>query len=141
MEKRIEDGRALVDCTIETTSQRGDVIGIGGMAIVYRAEQLSLGREVALKRDLGGEQRARDVAVDEDRQAAGTARDAALRAQYRKLQESLIAPATAAEEHAAELAQGPEAAIGDDPLGVVEGETHGTDADAGDYLIQGDGEE
>ena len=25
-------------------------------------------------------------------------------------------------------------AIGDDPLGAVEGETHGTDADAGDYL-------
>ena len=34
----------------------------------------------------------------------------------------------------AELAQGPEAAIGDDPLAAVEGETHGTDADAGDYL-------
>lgn len=67
---------------------------------------------------------------------AATSRDAALRAQYRKLQESLIAPATAAEEHAAELKQGSEAAIGDDPLGVVEGETHGTDADAGDYLIE-----
>ena len=71
---------------------------------------------------------------------AASSRDAALRAQYRKLQEHLIAPATAAEEHAAELAQGPEAAIGDDPLAVMEGETHGTDADAGDYLIQ-DGEE
>jgi DNA-directed RNA polymerase subunit beta' len=67
---------------------------------------------------------------------AATSRDAALRAQYRKLQASLIAPATAAEEHAAELAQGPEAAIGDDPLAQVEGETHGTDADAGDYLIE-----
>ena len=31
--------------------------------------------------------------------------------------------------------KGPEAAIGDDPLAAVEGETHGTDADAGDYLI------
>ncbi|MEJ6011279.1 DNA-directed RNA polymerase subunit beta' [Novosphingobium aquae] len=69
---------------------------------------------------------------------AASSRDAALRAQYRKLQESLIAPHTAAEEHAAELAQGPEAAIGDDPLAAVEGETHGTDADAGDYLIKGD---
>ncbi|MFM6829913.1 MAG: DNA-directed RNA polymerase subunit beta', partial [Novosphingobium sp.] len=68
---------------------------------------------------------------------AANSRDAALRASYRKLQESLIAPATAAEEHAAELAQGPEAAIGDDPLAAVEGETHGTDADAGDYLIEG----
>jgi DNA-directed RNA polymerase subunit beta' len=65
---------------------------------------------------------------------AASSRDAALRAQYRKLQESLIAPATAAEEHAAELAQGPEAAMGDDPLAAVEGETHGTDADAGEYL-------
>ena len=69
---------------------------------------------------------------------AASSRDAALRAQYRKLQESLIAPETAAEEHAAELAQGPEAAIGNDPLAMVEGETHGTDADAGDYLIQPD---
>jgi DNA-directed RNA polymerase subunit beta' len=50
---------------------------------------------------------------------AATSRDVALRAQYKKLQESLIAPVTAAEEHAAELAQGPEAAIGDDPLGKV----------------------
>jgi DNA-directed RNA polymerase subunit beta' len=65
---------------------------------------------------------------------AASSRDAALRAQYRKLQESLIAPASAAEEHAAELAQGPEAAMGDDPLAAVEGETHGTDADAGEYL-------
>ena len=72
---------------------------------------------------------------------AASSRDAALRAQYRKLQESLIAPESAAEEHAAELAQGPEAAIGDDPLAAVEGETHGTDADAGDYLIKEDGAE
>jgi len=63
-----------------------------------------------------------------------SSRDAALRASYRKLQESLIAPDSAAEEHAAELAQGPEAAMGDDPLAAVEGETHGSDADAGDYL-------
>ena len=63
-----------------------------------------------------------------------SSRDAALRASYRKLQESLIAPATAAEEHAAELAQGPEAAIGDDVLASVAGETHGLDGDAGDYL-------
>ena len=67
---------------------------------------------------------------------AATSRDAALRAQYRKLQASLIAPASAAEEHAAELAQGPEAAIGDDPLALVEGATHGRDVDAGDYLLQ-----
>ncbi|SEH20382.1 DNA-directed RNA polymerase subunit beta' [Sphingopyxis sp. YR583] len=68
-----------------------------------------------------------------------SSKDAALRASMRAAnQEHLIAPATAAEEHAAELAQGPEAAIGDDPLGAVEGETHGSDADAGDYLIQGD---
>ena len=65
---------------------------------------------------------------------AASSRDAALRASYRKLQESLIAPDSAAEEHAAELAQGPEAAIGDDPLAAVEGETHGLDADAGEYL-------
>ncbi|HEX8573311.1 MAG TPA: DNA-directed RNA polymerase subunit beta', partial [Allosphingosinicella sp.] len=65
---------------------------------------------------------------------AATSRDAALRAQHRKLQESLIAANSAAEEHAAELAQGPEAAIGDDPLAAVQAEGHGTDADAGEYL-------
>ncbi|MBW8755192.1 MAG: DNA-directed RNA polymerase subunit beta', partial [Sphingomonadales bacterium] len=69
---------------------------------------------------------------------AASSRDAALRAQYRKLQEVLIAPESAADEHAAELAQGPEAAIGDDPLATMEGETHGTDADAGDYLVKDD---
>ncbi|MHA3841315.1 DNA-directed RNA polymerase subunit beta' [Sphingomonas aestuarii] len=47
---------------------------------------------------------------------AASSRDAALRAQQRKLQEAMIAPASAAEEHEAELAQGPEAAIGDSPL-------------------------
>jgi DNA-directed RNA polymerase subunit beta' len=67
-----------------------------------------------------------------------TSRDAAIRSQWRKAQESLITARTAEEEHAAELAQGPEAAIGDDPLARMEGETHGTDADAGDYLIQSD---
>ena len=50
---------------------------------------------------------------------SANSRDAALRASMRKLQESLIAPETAAEEHAAELAQGPEAAIGDDVLAKV----------------------
>ncbi|HEY0446616.1 MAG TPA: DNA-directed RNA polymerase subunit beta', partial [Allosphingosinicella sp.] len=65
---------------------------------------------------------------------AATSRDAALRAQHRKLQESLVLPNSAAEEHAAELAQGPEAAIGDDPLAAVAPEGHGTDADAGEYL-------
>ena len=45
---------------------------------------------------------------------------------------------TAAEEHEAELEQGAEAAIGDDPLARVEGETHGSDADAGEYLNQSD---
>ena len=65
-------------------------------------------------------------------------RDAAIRSQWRKAQDSLIAARTAAEEHEAELAQGPEAAIGDDPLARMEGETHGSDADAGEYLIQSD---
>ncbi|PCH79584.1 MAG: DNA-directed RNA polymerase subunit beta', partial [Erythrobacteraceae bacterium] len=40
-----------------------------------------------------------------------TSRDAALRAQWKKAQEAIIAAQTAEEEHAAELAQGPEAAI------------------------------
>ena len=67
-----------------------------------------------------------------------SSRDAALRAAWKKQQEALVAAQTAAEEHEAELAQGPEAAVGDDPLARVEGETHGTDADAGDYLQQSD---
>jgi DNA-directed RNA polymerase subunit beta' len=46
-------------------------------------------------------------------------RDAALRSQQRAWQESLIAPKTAAEEHAAELVQPVEADLGDDPLGAV----------------------
>jgi DNA-directed RNA polymerase subunit beta' len=65
---------------------------------------------------------------------AATSRDAALRAQHRRIQESLILPNSSEEEHAAELAQGPEAAIGDDPLGAVTPSGHGTDADAGEYL-------
>src|SRR3546814_17660036 len=44
----------------------------------------------------------------------------------------LIAPESAAEEHAAELAQGPEAAMGDDPLGKVQGEDFTTD----DVLVE-----
>ena len=67
-----------------------------------------------------------------------SSRDAALRAAWRKAQDALIMANTAEEEHAAELAQGAEAAIGDDPLAVMEGETHGTDADAGEYLQQSD---
>src|SRR5690606_32900492 len=65
-----------------------------------------------------------------------SSRDAAIRASWRKAQEHLIMANTAAEEHAAELEQGPEAAIFADPLAVIEGETHGTDADAGEYLNQ-----
>ncbi|HEV2079014.1 MAG TPA: DNA-directed RNA polymerase subunit beta', partial [Allosphingosinicella sp.] len=72
---------------------------------------------------------------------AANSRDAALRAQHKKLQESLaatqealIAANSAEEEHAAELAQGPEAAIGDDPLAAAAPDGHGTDADAGEYL-------
>jgi DNA-directed RNA polymerase subunit beta' len=65
---------------------------------------------------------------------AASSRDTALRAQQRKLQESLILPNSAAEEHAAELAQGPEAATNSDPLAAVTPSGHGLDADAGEYL-------
>jgi DNA-directed RNA polymerase subunit beta' len=65
---------------------------------------------------------------------AASARDAALRAQQRAIQASLIAPESAAEEHAAELAQGLDAAIHGEPLAAVTPSGHGTDADAGDYL-------
>ncbi|OAN57206.1 DNA-directed RNA polymerase subunit beta' [Sphingomonas sp. TDK1] len=68
---------------------------------------------------------------------AATSRDAALRVAQRKMQEaSLIAPASAAEEHAAELARSTRDAggTGDDPLASVTPSGHGTDADAGEYL-------
>jgi DNA-directed RNA polymerase subunit beta' len=72
---------------------------------------------------------------------AASSRDAALRAQHRAIQESLIAANSAAEEHEAELAQGPEAAIHGDPLEAVVMSGHGSDADAGDYLQTGAGDE
>ena len=72
---------------------------------------------------------------------AASSRDAALRAQHRAIQESLIAANSAAEEHAAELAQGPEAAIHGDPLEAVVMSGHGSDADAGDYLQTPAGDE
>jgi len=63
-----------------------------------------------------------------------TSRDAALRASQRAWQESLIAPNSAAEEHAAELRQPVEADTGNDALAEVVTSGTGTDADAGDYL-------
>ncbi|PZU15570.1 MAG: DNA-directed RNA polymerase subunit beta' [Citromicrobium sp.] len=65
---------------------------------------------------------------------AASGRDAAIRASWKAAQEHLLMANSAEEEHAAELEQGAEAALGNDPLAVMEGETHGTDADAGDYL-------
>ncbi len=65
---------------------------------------------------------------------AASSRDAALRAQQRDWQASLIAPNSAAEEHAAELRQPIEGDTGDDALGDVVTSGHGTDADAGEYL-------
>jgi DNA-directed RNA polymerase subunit beta' len=61
-----------------------------------------------------------------------SSRDAALRVQQRSWQESLIAPQSAAEERAAELRQPIEADTGDDALGAIVGESHGTDAEAMD---------
>ena len=70
-----------------------------------------------------------------------SSKDAALRAAMRAAnQEHLIAPQTAAEEHEAELAQGPEAAIGDDPLGKVQGEDFTTDDVMVEERPEGDGE-
>jgi len=68
---------------------------------------------------------------------AATSRDAALRVAHRRMSEaSLIAPETAAEEHAAELARSTRdsAGTGSDPLAAVVPSGHGTDADAADYL-------
>ncbi|MGJ3648958.1 DNA-directed RNA polymerase subunit beta' [Sphingomonas sp. GlSt437] len=67
---------------------------------------------------------------------AATSRDAALRVQQRRLQEALIAPNSAAEEHAAELARDVRDDTGNDALAEVVQSGHGTDADAGDYLIK-----
>ncbi|MBC7986794.1 MAG: DNA-directed RNA polymerase subunit beta', partial [Sphingomonadaceae bacterium] len=69
---------------------------------------------------------------------AATSRDVALRAQHKRLQEALIAPDSAAEEHEAELARSARDAqgTGDDPLGKVVPSGHGTDADAGEYLTE-----
>ncbi len=65
---------------------------------------------------------------------AASGRDAAIKAQWKKAQEAIIAAQDAEAEHEAELAQGAEAATGDASFAAMEGETHGTDADAGDYL-------
>ncbi|MBP6030917.1 MAG: DNA-directed RNA polymerase subunit beta' [Sphingobium sp.] len=54
-------------------------------------------------------------------------RDAALRASLRSIEQHLIAPQSAAEEHEYELMQGPEAAIGDDPLAKVQGDDFTTE--------------
>ncbi|MEA3080286.1 MAG: DNA-directed polymerase subunit beta, partial [Sphingomonadales bacterium] len=67
---------------------------------------------------------------------AATSRDTALRAAQRRMAEALIAPDSAEELRAAELARSPrdDAGTGDDPLGEVVPSGHGLDADAGDYL-------
>src|SRR3954454_24432751 len=67
---------------------------------------------------------------------AATSRDVALRAAQRKMAEALIAPDSAEELRAAELARSPrdDSGTGDDPLGEVVTSGHGLDADAGDYL-------
>ncbi|MCE7797829.1 DNA-directed RNA polymerase subunit beta' [Sphingobium sufflavum] len=59
---------------------------------------------------------------------AANSRDAALRAAMRTANEvHLVAPQSAAEEHAAELRQPAEAAIGDDVLGKIQGEDFTTE--------------
>jgi len=65
-------------------------------------------------------------------------RDAALRASWRKAQEAIIAANSAEEERAAEKLRDPADDLGNDALAAVEGETHGTDADAGEYLNESD---
>jgi DNA-directed RNA polymerase subunit beta' len=66
---------------------------------------------------------------------AASSRDAAMRVQQRRLQEVLIAPNSAAEERAAELAQDPiDAMVTHDALEAVEVSGDGSDEAAGDYL-------
>ena len=70
---------------------------------------------------------------------AATSRDAALRATHRRMQEALVAPNSADELRAAELARSPRedtAGTGEDPLAEVVPSGTGTDADAGDYLTE-----
>ena len=69
---------------------------------------------------------------------AASSRDAALRATHRRMQEALIAPDSADELRAAELARTPrdDTGTGDDPLGDVVPSGHRTDEDAGDYLTE-----
>jgi DNA-directed RNA polymerase subunit beta' len=70
---------------------------------------------------------------------AATSRDAALRAQQRKLQEALYAANSAAEEHEAELAQDPiDAMVTADALEKVEVSGDGSDEAAGEYLNKED---
>ncbi len=64
-------------------------------------------------------------------------RDASMRVAQRKMAEaSIVAPMSAADEHAAELARSPrdEGGVGEDPLAKVVTSGTGTDADAGEYL-------
>ncbi|MCP8890823.1 DNA-directed RNA polymerase subunit beta' [Sphingomonas faeni] len=64
-------------------------------------------------------------------------RDASMRVAQRKMAEvSIVAPMSAADEHAAELARSPRDAggVGEDPLAAVVTSGTGTDADAGEYL-------
>ncbi|RZT54727.1 DNA-directed RNA polymerase subunit beta' [Sphingomonas sp. BK036] len=64
-------------------------------------------------------------------------RDASMRVAQRKMAEaSIVAPMSAADEHAAELARSPrdEGGAGEDPLAKVVTSGTGTDADAGEYL-------
>lgn len=73
---------------------------------------------------------------------AATSRDAALRVQQRRLQEALIAPNSAEEERAAELAQDPvDAMVTHDALESVEVSGDGSDEAAGDYLIKDENED
>jgi len=67
-----------------------------------------------------------------------SSRDAALKASWKKAQEAIIAANSAEEERAAEALRDPADDLGDDPLARMEGETHGTDADAGEYLQTGE---
>jgi DNA-directed RNA polymerase subunit beta' len=59
-----------------------------------------------------------------------SSRDAAIRAQWKKAQEAIVAAQSAEEEHKAELDQGPEAATGDTPIGDAMGDTSGETTEA-----------